>query len=390
MKLLIISNMAHYLAGDTVYGWGPAVREIDHLAAVFGEVRHLAMLHDGPPPPTALPYSSPKISFLPLPPAGGRSLWAKMGILARSPQYVAACLRELRRADAVHVRCPANITLEALLLLRFLKRPAVRWVKYAGSWRPEGRDPFSYRLQRRWIERGIHRGLATINGEWPNQPRHVVSFPNPCFTEAELANARARTRGKKLGKPLRLLFAGRLQTSKGADRALRIVAGLRDRGLESRLDLAGDGPEMGKLAGLSAQLGLSDRVTFHGWLPRKQLDELYRQSHFFVLPSSTEGWPKVLSEAMAFGVVPVAAAVSCIPQTLERTGAGITLPVDDVGRFVEETVRLASRPAEWARMAANGQKSASEFTYEAYVARVCRLLDIAHSQQVPLRSAAVA
>ena len=70
MRLLIISNMAHYLAGNRVVGWGPAVREINQLAQVFDEVRHLAMLHPGTPPPTALPYISPKISFLPLAPSG--------------------------------------------------------------------------------------------------------------------------------------------------------------------------------------------------------------------------------------------------------------------------------------------------------------------------------
>lgn len=390
MNLLIISNMAHYRARGVVYGWGPVVREIDHLAALFDDVRHLAMLHDGPPPPTALPYSSPKISFSSLTPSGGLGLRSKLGILARSPRYLAACLRELRRADAVHVRCPANISLEALLLLRFVKQPGLRWVKYAGNWRPEGRDPFFYRLQRRWIEEGIHKGFATVNGEWPGQQRHVISLSNPCFTEAELEKARAQTRDKRLGLPLRLLFAGRLSASKGARRALHIFNGLCSRGFDARLDLAGDGPERRKLAELSTQLGLSDSVAFHGWLPRKQLDELYRQCHFLVLPSSTEGWPKVLSEAMAFGAVPVAAAVSCISQTLDRTAAGITAPVEDIDLFVEEITKLANHPVAWSRMAANGQSAAAEFTYEAYVERVCQLLEIERPPKAPLRTTAVA
>ena len=390
MKLLIISNMAHYRASGRVHGWGPAVREIDHLAEVFDEVRHLAALHPGPPPPTSLAYASPKICFLPLPRSGGRGFFAKLGILWCTPRYLAACFRELRRADAVHVRCPANISLEALLLLRFMKRPKIRWVKYAGNWRPHERDPFFYRLQRRWLERGTHKGFVTINGEWPNQPPHVISCHNPCFTAGELDDAARLTRDKQLGEPLRLLFAGRLRRSKGAERALRILDELRNRGLNARLDVAGDGPEALKLAELTWRLGLTASVKFHGWLPRTALDKLYHQAHFLLLPSSTEGWPKVLAEAMAFRAVPLAAAVSCIPQILEHAGAGTALPVDAAAGFAGEIERIALSPGLWSRMASNGQRAASEFTYEAYVERVRQLLQIEHSPSKKQSAAAAA
>jgi glycosyltransferase involved in cell wall biosynthesis len=389
MRLLIISNMAHYLADGRVVGWGPAVREIDQLADAFGEVRHVAMLHSGPPPATALPYASGKVSLAPLPAAGGRGIGAKLGIAWRSPRYVTVCLKELRRADAVHVRCPANISLEALLLLGLLKQPKLRWVKYAGNWQPEGRDPFFYRLQRRWLERGMPKGLVTINGEWPGQPAHVVSFGNPCFTETELDSARAQTRGKELGSPVRLLFAGRLRPSKGAARALHILDELRSRGIKARLDIAGDGPEAARLERLAVKLGLGGNVEFHGWLSRSQLDELYRQVHFFLLPSSTEGWPKVLGEAMAFGAVPLAGAVSCIPQMLGRANAGIALPVDDTGAFAAEIERLVRNPDAWKRLADCGQAAASGFTYEAYVRRLCDVLEIRREGRAQPREALV-
>lgn len=381
MKLLIVSNMAHYLAGGCVSGWGPAVREIDQLAAAFDEVRHLAMLHPGPPPPTARPYSSQRITFVPQEPCGGCGLWAKLGILWRSPQYLKACLREFRSADAVHVRCPANISLEALLLLCFVRRPKLRWAKYAGNWRPSGREPFFYGLQRRWLERGIHGGVVTINGEWPNQPAHVLSLHNPCLTEAELRAADTLTREKQLGEPLRLLFAGRFRPSKGADRALFVLRELRDRGWSAKLDLAGDGPQALKLRELAERLGITGNVVFHGWLSSAALQNLYREAHFFLLPSSSEGWPKVLGEAMAYRAVPLAAAVSCIPQILHTTQAGVALQADDVLGFASQIERLAQDSAAWRQMADSGQQAAAEFTYEAYVERIRQLLQIDRAEQ---------
>jgi glycosyltransferase involved in cell wall biosynthesis len=382
MKLLIVSNMAHYLEAGRVVGWGPAVREIDHLASAFNEVRHLAMLHAGPPPPTALAYCSPKITLVPLEPSGGRGVWAKLGILRRAPTYLKACVRELRRADAVHVRCPAQISLGALLLLGFVRRPKLCWAKYAGNWRPSGVEPFFYGLQRRWLERGIHGGLVTVNGEWPDQPAHVRSLHNPCCSEAEWRLADARTRDKQLSEPLRLLFAGHLRPSKGADRALRVLGELRDRGWRARLDIAGDGAQSRELQELAGNLGLTRSVTFHGWLAATALQDLYREAHFLLLPSSTEGWPKVLSEAMAFRAVPIAGAVSCIPQILHTTQAGVALQVGDVRGFAGQIEKLAQDRDGWRQIADNGQRAAAGFTYETYIERVRQLLQMDRAGQV--------
>jgi glycosyltransferase involved in cell wall biosynthesis len=390
MKLLIVSNMAHYLEAGRVVGWGPAVREIDHLANGFDEVRHLAMLHPGPPPRTALSYSSPRITLVPLEPSGGRGLWAKLGVLRRSPQYLSACLREFRDADAVHVRCPAHISLEALLLLWCVGGPRLRWAKYAGNWRPASREPFSYGLQRRWLERGIHGGLVTMNGEWPEQPAHVRSLHNPCFSEAEWQIAGRLTRDKQISEPLRLLFAGRLRRSKGADVALRILGELRARGCRARLDIAGDGPQFRELQDKAARLGLADSVVFHGWLSAAVLQGLYCEAHFLLLPSTTEGWPKVLSEAMAFRAVPLAGAVSCIPQILHTAEAGVALEADDVRGFVARIEDLAQNPNDWRRMADRGQQAAADFAYEVYVERLRRLLGMDRAEQSQVQAAAVA
>jgi glycosyltransferase involved in cell wall biosynthesis len=381
MKLLIISGFPHHLAGGRVHGWEPAVREIDSLSGLFDEVRHVAPLYPGPAPAIFAPYSSPKVTLVPITPSGGGS-WAKLGILWRSPEYLKTCLREFRRADAVHLRCPANVSLEALLLMAFLKKPRLRWAKYGGNWRPEGHEPIFYRLQRRLLERGILGGAVTVNGEWPQQPAHVFSFHNPCLTKAELRRANLLTRHKRLEEPLRLLFAGQLRATKGADRALRILGGLRKRGWDARLNLAGDGPQAAELRELAARLGLTEYATFHGWLSVGSLQELFRTAHFLLLPTSTEGWPKVIGEAMAFGAVPLAGAVSCIPQILGAAEAGVALPFDDVNRFVREIDALARNPETWQRMAANGQRAAHEFTYEVYMQRLCELLRIGPTGQM--------
>src|SRR5262249_37094937 len=151
----------HYLRDGVVVGWGPTVREIDQLAELFDEVTHIAFLHPDPPPKSALPYQSPRVHLRPLPPAGGARFADKLNILARYPQYLRTLLGEMRRADVVPVRAPANISLLAMVALAFERAPRIRWIKYAGNWQPNGGEPISYRFQRWWLRHNFARSEVT-------------------------------------------------------------------------------------------------------------------------------------------------------------------------------------------------------------------------------------
>lgn len=371
MRLLVISHTAHYRAPSAVAGWGPTVREIDHLAGIFDEVRHLAPLHSGSPPPGALPYARSNVRLIPVSPAGGESVAAKLGILKACPGYLRAIRRELGQCDAVHVRCPANISLLALLLLFLSPRPKLRWVKYAGNWAPTGSEPLSYRFQRWLLRRGGHGAVVTVNGAWPNQPPFVRSFLNPCLTDEEIAEGRRAGDPKVLASPIRLLFVGRLDEAKGCGRVLEIMKTLSERGVSTTLDVVGGGPEEEHFASQAAALGLGRAVRFVGWQSREALAQYYARAHFLLLPStSSEGWPKVLSEAMAYGAIPLSSDVSSIPQYLRAFQVGRALPAEDREGFVEAVVGYAKDPRQFRVESRHGMLAAERFSYVRYVAAV--------------------
>ena len=136
-----------------------------------------------------------------MPRAGGDTRRVRRAPPRLYPAYAVAIRDEVRHADAVHVRCPANISLLALALLRAARRPEPRWVKYAGNWQPDGAEPWSYAVQRRWLAANHHRGVVTVNGQWPAQPPHVHTFHNPSLTEAQLADARHAAAAQRLCHP---------------------------------------------------------------------------------------------------------------------------------------------------------------------------------------------
>jgi glycosyltransferase involved in cell wall biosynthesis len=101
-----------------------------------------------------------------------------------------------------------------------------------------------------------------------------------------------------------------------------------------------------------------------------------------LLPSDfSEGWPKVLSEGMAYGAVPIAGAVSSIPQVLADTGAGLALPPLDIGAYVEAIDALLQDPARWEEMSRKSLEAAHAFTYEVYMRR---LFDMLRASGIPI------
>lgn len=370
MNLLIISHTPHYKNGNQIVGWGPTVREIDQLAKLFQQVTHLAVLYDEDAPLSSLSYTADNVSFVPVRPAGGITLRAKLGVLLAYANYwkaIRKAINSLNEEDIIHVRCPSNISLLAVLYLTFKFSRPRRWIKYAGNWKPDRKEAWSYTLQRFMLQKNFHRGMVTINGNWNDQPKHAYSFYNPSIA---LEDLELSSRAKTFESVYHLLFVGRIETPKGAGRIIEIAAILRDRKIAFHLDIVGDGFERAGFEELTQTLNLTNQISFHGWLPKTALEKFYNKAHFFILPTASEGWPKVLSEAMAYGVVPIAGAVSSIPQILQESKSGLALDPLDTEAFANAICIYIDNPQRWAMESRCAREAAGQFTYEAYLEKL--------------------
>ena len=202
--LAVVSDTPYYLDDGRPVGWGPNVREIDQLAALFDEVRHVAPLYDEPAPRSAL-----RLAPAPTGSASTRScprvadtLAAKLRVLARYPAWARAIRREVAGADLVHVRCPSNISLLALGLFASPCRRPPLWLKYGGNWRPSAAEPGPTGSSASCCAGACGGARVTVNGEWPDEPDHVLAFRNPTLTPEELVRGRAgRGQGAHRARP---------------------------------------------------------------------------------------------------------------------------------------------------------------------------------------------
>ena len=76
---------------------------------------------------------------------------------------------------------------------------------------------------------------------------------------------------------------------------------------------------------------------------------------------------------MAYGVVPIAGAVSSIPQVLEEIGSGVALPYTDTKGMAEAIADYVAAPDKWLAASRAGLDAAERFGYDYYQAAVAAL-----------------
>ena len=139
---------------------------------------------------------------------------------------------------------------------------------------------------------------------------------------------------------MRLLFVGRLVRTKGARDAIRALGQVRD--LPVTLDVVGDGFDRAACEKATADLQLTDRVTFHGWIPREQVTGLYQAADAFVLPSLKEPYGTVYGEAMAYSLPVVGWRAGNLPYLADHEREGLLVEPGDVIGLSGALRRLAT------------------------------------------------
>jgi glycosyltransferase involved in cell wall biosynthesis len=117
----------------------------------------------------------------------------------------------------------------------------------------------------------------------------------------------------------RLAWVGRLEPPKEPELAVETIAALRDRGVDARLTVVGDGTLRPALERLVAERGVDDLVALVGKQPRRDTAEILRASRVLVMSSRFEGSPRALIESLACGV-PVACTAESDPDGLVCAG----------------------------------------------------------------------
>ncbi len=133
----------------------------------------------------------------------------------------------------------------------------------------------------------------------------------------------------------------RIDRHKGFDIALDFIATLVASGHDPRFDIHGpDGGARRDLETQARELGIADRVRFHGPLDRTQLPVVAAHASFFLLPSRLEGMAMACVEAMQLGLVPVVTSVGEMAHYVIPGETGILIDPEQIGHGADDVAAL--------------------------------------------------
>jgi glycosyltransferase involved in cell wall biosynthesis len=146
----------------------------------------------------------------------------------------------------------------------------------------------------------------------------------------------------------KLFFVGKEWERKGGEMALKIASLLNLRRIRTELHVVGCNPP-GDLPGFVKRHGFISKSSEEG---RRFLDDLYSQSHFFLLPTFADCTPVVFSEACSFGLPILTTNVGGIPTVIREGKNGFMFPLDDDPEAYCETIqRLWSSKTDYELLA---------------------------------------
>ncbi|MBV9743959.1 MAG: glycosyltransferase [Acidobacteriia bacterium] len=340
-------------------------------ADLFNQVVIAGPCRDELPPPDCAALQRRNITIDPQPEAGGESVRGKIGLLRATPVMIWRLMQTFHKVDAIHTRCPGNLGLLGTLLGPLFSRRLI--CKYAGQWTSYPGEALSVRFQKRVLSSRWWRGPVTVYGDWPGQPAHVIPFFTSVLSRAQVARARAASERKRFRSPLHVLYVGRLSASKNVDKLLEALRVVRDHGYRMHATIVGDGPERYKLEILRSRLHLTEDVEFAGAVDFDRVMSLLETSDVLVLASNTEGWPKAIAEAMAFGLICIGSDRGLIPQMLGN-GRGLLVPPRDVSALAAKLEMIAAAPENYTEMSRRAASWAQRFSLDGLRDALCSLM----------------
>lgn len=276
----------------------------------------------------------------------------------------------MKSADHIHLRCPGNMGLIGCLV-QVLFPKKIKTAKYAGNWDSKSKQPFTYKMQK-WILNNTFftRNMSVlVYGDWKNQSKNIKPFFTATYSESE----KEIITKTSFDSTIDFIFVGSLVSGKNPLYAIKLAQHLRENGYNVMLNFYGEGPERNVLENYIYINNLEDIIVLHGNQNKETIKKAYQKSHFVVLPSKSEGWPKAIAEGMFWGCIPIANKVSCVSFMLDYGNRGVLLEMN-LEKDVNQIKELISDEKNFINKSKLSSQWSRNYTTDVFEAEIRKLL----------------
>ncbi len=319
-----------------------------------------------------LAYQHKNLKFKEVPNFDTTTFLNSLRTLSKLPSILWTIFIAMKNADHIHLRCPGNMgLLGCFVQILFPNTP--KTAKYAGNWDPNAKQPFTYKIQK-WI---LNTTFLTKNmqvmayGKWEGSSKNIKPFFTATYSEAKKELILPRSLKQKIN----FVFVGTLSIGKKPLYTIQLVENLNKLGIDVQLNLFGDGALRNELEKYITSNKLKDFVFLKGNQNKEVIEQAYKESHFLILPSKSEGWPKVVAEAMFWGSLPLTTNVSCVNYMIDSGNRGklLNLQLQDDTQLVLDLIKNESN---YLKMCSEARDWSQHFTTEYFENEITKLLAI--------------
>lgn len=366
MHLAVFSHKLCWRSNSSASGFvtdGGFPLQMKSISELFSSTKIVVPCEDSGELGGLSPLDGHNLNVVPLSVPKGERLKRKLNMLPWMVRNSRIIWREVRQADAVHSPIPGDIGTVGMIFALFLRKPL--FVRHCGNWfvqRTVAERFWKWAMER--FGGGLNVMLAT--GGSPDPPSRSNPNVEWIFSTSLRSDQLQNREPREISGngDLRMIIACRQEENKGTDIVIASLPLILDQFPHATLDVVGGGSLLKELKQQAGSLALDDRVTFHGKVEQARVLDLMQQAHLFCYPTSaSEGFPKVVLEALANGLPVITTRVSVLPQLI-GAGSGIVLEEASPTAMAAAVREIYSDRAKYRLMSTKAIETAREYTLE--------------------------
>jgi glycosyltransferase involved in cell wall biosynthesis len=376
MHLVVVSHKICWNSADSVSGYvtdGGFPLQMEAISELFTSTELVVPCENGGSAEGNSPLKGNNLKIRPLAVPTGTGNRRKIDMLRWIFKNGPIIWRSVRAADAVHTPIPGDVGTVGMIFALILRKRL--FVRHCGNWlKPKTAAERFWKWSMEKFAGSRNVMLATGGAAEPPSQRNsnVKWIFSTSLRGDQMICDRPRTLPAD-GK-LRLIIACRQEKRKGTEIVIESMPLIQASFPNASLDIVGGGSLLENLKERSVSWGVADRVVFHGKVVQSKVLDLLKQAHVFCYPTSaSEGFPKVVLEALSCGVPVITTKVSVLPELI-GDGGGILLDEPSPHELAEAVTRICSDEERYAQMSLIAIETARQYTLENWRDQIGELL----------------
>jgi glycosyltransferase involved in cell wall biosynthesis len=366
MKLAVISHKVCWHASNSQSGFstdGGFPLQIKAISELFDETRVVVPCEETETPIGISPLVGKNLQVSNLSVPRGIGFARKLDIpfwLLRNGWKI---WNEVKKSDAVHAPIPGDVGTIGMLFALLLRKRL--FVRHCGNWfvqRTAAETFWKWSIER--FAGGRNVMMATGGADSPPSIRNKNVkwiFSTSLSSEEILSSIPHKFPAD--GK-LKLITACRLEERKGVDLVIESLPLILKQFPKATLDIVGGGSLLAELRNRVNEMNLVSKVTFHGKVEHSKVINLMKKADIFCFPTSaSEGFPKVVLEALACGLPVLTTKVSVLPKLIGN-GCGILLEAATKENVAAGVSSICESAKVYEEMSESAVAAASQYSLE--------------------------